>query len=447
MKNKILFIPFLLLSLFSCDYLEKEPVGQVIPESTSDFRALITSAYQKFPDYKQLLTARADEVDLDMMALSFDEFKDIVSWNDNNPDWKSRTYPWLSAYNPIFYTNHIINDGLNAVNDGSESIGQVRAEAYMLRAYLHFELVNLYGAPYNKATASSDRGVPLSTQIDIEQEFIPVSVEEVYNQIWSDIHAGEAIMEVESQVPSLRYRFSLQAARMLKARVALYQNNWELALAAAQEVIKTNPTLENYNDPNAVTANHYTSKECILATERVTNLDLNDTDFNISDNLLSAYDKKEDLRYGRFFYEKFGYMHCGKYKTPTDRITFRTSEAYLIASEAAAQLGMEAEARQYLLDLAVNRLTPTGFEAYQAKVQAASGKTLIEEIALERKRELALEGNRWYDLRRTTRPQIDKTLMILEPFDMLMFTLYQDDPRYTLPYPKEAVENNPNLKP
>ncbi|MGL5690941.1 MAG: RagB/SusD family nutrient uptake outer membrane protein, partial [Bacteroidales bacterium] len=65
---------------------------------------------------------------------------------------------------------------------------------------------------------------------------------------------------------------------------------------------------------------------------------------------------------------------------------------------------------------------------------------LIAEIADERQREFAVEGQRWFDLRRTTRPRIVKSNGTTE------FVLEQNDPKYTIRFPKSAVANNPLLK-
>lgn len=81
-------------------------------------------------------------------------------------------------------------------------------------------------------------------------------------------------------------------------------------------------------------------------------------------------------------------------------------------------------------------------EAYAQKktyVEGLSKVELVKEIVNERARELAFEGHRWFDLRRTTRPRIEKTL------NKQQYVLEQDDSRYTLQIPKEAIAANPNL--
>ena len=50
-----------------------------------------------------------------------------------------------------------------------------------------------------------------------------------------------------------------------------------------------------------------------------------------------------------------------------------------------------------------------------------------------------MEGHRWLDLRRTTRPQITKE------YEGQTYVLQANGPRYTLPYPQSAIEDNPDL--
>ena len=66
-------------------------------------------------------------------------------------------------------------------------------------------------------------------------------------------------------------------------------------------------------------------------------------------------------------------------------------------------------------------------------------ETMREKIIHERRMELAFEGHRWFDLRRTTRPRMVKVLQ------GKTYILEQDDPRYTIPIPRDAIAANPGL--
>ena len=73
-----------------------------------------------------------------------------------------------------------------------------------------------------------------------------------------------------------------------------------------------------------------------------------------------------------------------------------------------------------------------------------SQQELIAEVAKERAREFVAEGHRWYDLRRTTRPAIIKMFMD-DNFDFMVEELQENDARYIIAFPKDAVANNPEL--
>ncbi len=50
----------------------------------------------------------------------------------------------------FFIANHVIESRSDIKEGTEEEINQLVGEAYMLRAYVHFLLVNLYGQPYTK---------------------------------------------------------------------------------------------------------------------------------------------------------------------------------------------------------------------------------------------------------------------------------------------------------
>lgn len=69
--------------LSSCNYLDITPAGKVIPETVTEFRALVTSAYATVPAYKYLLSVRSDELFPIPDGQSFSSYINIALWNDN----------------------------------------------------------------------------------------------------------------------------------------------------------------------------------------------------------------------------------------------------------------------------------------------------------------------------------------------------------------------------
>jgi len=74
-------------------------------------------------------------------------------------------------------------------------------------------------------------------------------------------------------------------------------------------------------------------------------------------------------------------------------IVYRLAETYLIAAEAAYNLNNEPVARQYLNAVATRR--DPNFLGY-----TSIGAQLLSDILLERRKELAFEGHRYWDLAR-----------------------------------------------
>lgn len=446
------------LGFASCNYLEIDPVGQVIPHKTSEYRALLTEAYFRFPyiNSKSLTGILSDETDYlydgKLYSSNYVAFSHNFVW-----DYGSQMYemPYESYYRAIFLANAVIDEVMDAEQDSAESKGQLMGEAYALRAYSHFDLVNLYGKAYDPTTAATDRGVPLSVEIDIEQKYRPASVEAVYTQILNDIEQAEGVMDVEKQNDvTLSYRFSLNAVKGFKARVLLYMHNWQgaydaaISLMPAYELTDLNALGEDDSDKLPWKA---TSSESILAWERPFGFSSGDLieSCGLSDEMLARFGEgsdnrrdyiKEAVKIDPIWGDETPLGYYIPDRSSSDRVSIRIAEMYLIAAEAGSYLPAElANAKTHLLALQEKRLKPEAMETQRARIEAMTAEQLRAEVAEERARELVGEGHRWMDLRRTTRPAITRI------HEEATYTLQSGDARYTLPFPQSAINNNPEL--
>ncbi|MBO9631536.1 MAG: RagB/SusD family nutrient uptake outer membrane protein [Chitinophagaceae bacterium] len=436
--SRIPLLALLLITVIlspSCKkYLDITPTGMVMPQTLKDYRAVLTEAYNTEMNDRSIASFRSDELQLDESDPENVEFvANPFIWNENGTEFRSVIHNWRGQYKIIFYTNVVLKDGANATEGSKTEIDQLLGEAYLLRAYTNFNLVNIYGPAYNAATAATDKAVPLVTAVDLEQVAQRNTVQEIYTQVLSDIAAGKKLLNKESYESKYSYRFTSVAADALEARVYLYMKNYQASLDAAKRVLAKRSALVDLNQAGALIPNDYTSVENILALEKLFPGSLSNTT-RVSETLKALYGIT-DLRLTAY-YNTATPMSVKKISNDKYRTSFRTSELYLIAAEASAALKNPADAKNYLNTLKKARFTPAGYATEESKVNQLSDQGLVTEIADERARELAFEGHRWFDLRRTTQPRIAHQMKGKE------YVLNAGDARYTISIPRDAILNN-----
>ena len=427
----------MLVALTSCDnFLDITPTGKVIASTAEEYRNLLTNEYKYFPKDRHMTIVRTDELMFSASTSSsdLDAYLDLWLWKDENPSPTTSYFSWRTYYHNIYIANYIIEKQGEMTNSNAAEVNQLVGEAYMMRAYDLFLLVNLYAEAYTHCNPATTRGVPMLLQADVNAIPRSSSVEAVYQQVLSDIAQAEQRMNVQLWEVGKRYRFNTQSAQALRARTYLYMGRWQEALTAAKAVIAMHPDLEDLNNLGSLLPDDFQSVENIVALEYFSS-NLSTVINQPAATYINMY-RTGDQRKTRYY--KRATSTTWTLQKSDGYCSFRSAEAYLTAAEASVQLGDLTGAIDFLKPLLVKRLNTTAYNDALTLMAGMNQAQLLQEIIDERGRELAFEGHRWYDLKRTAKPALTRT------WSGQIYTLTPE--KYTMRFPTEAVEANPEIE-
>lgn len=349
--------------------------------------------------------------------------------NALSPNYSTGINFWKGIYPNIYICNAAI-EGLNASNTLTPLVKQhLLGEAYFLRAFHYFYLVNLFG----------DVPLVLGTDYSVNNIIPRTSKDLVYQQIIKDLEQSTILLEdnyLGSDVLTTtteRIRPNRSAAYAMIARVQLYLKNFAASEAAANVVIGKSPIYSSNIPLDQVFLKN--SQETIWALQPV-RLSFNTDEAYVlilpeegpnnilnrvvaSDRLINSFESGDQRKVkwtGSVTAGGITYPYVAKYKAlPGDALTeytvvLRLAEQYLIRAEARAQQGNLTGA---IADVDVIR-NRAGLPLIQNANPTINQTDLLVAIAKERREELFMEwGHRWFDLKRTG--QIDPVMTIVTP--------------------------------
>lgn len=451
--NRYVTLLLFIISLFwtSCEsFVEVDPpnnqiIGQQVFEDAATVDAAFAHIYGQLRDdsfasgnllgLSYLMGHYSDELTL------FDSnLQDVQSFNANSvlPSNSFVKRLWESSYNLIYATNSILEGVENSTSLSQDEINFYLGEAYFLRAYIHFNLVNLYGPiPYIK-----------TTDYRLNSVVQRMEIETVYQNIISDLLIAKNNLD-PSDISTLNFRPNYWVSVALLSRVYLYNENWELAINEASDVISNSPYTLN-SDVNEVFLKN--------SAETLWQLDSNTSGNNTNEagififvsgpppnsalsNFLINDFGEDDLRFTNWvnpitdgadvWYAPFKY----KFNVPTSEtaeysILFRLAELYLIVGEAHIKNGNVTEGIDYLNMIRLR----AGLEPVETTDQNQALNAIMQERRIEFFTE---QGHRFFDLKRT-----DRANAILSPVKP---NWNATDIR--LPIPESELVVNPNLQP
>ncbi|MBW8687247.1 RagB/SusD family nutrient uptake outer membrane protein [Chitinophaga rhizophila] len=375
---------------------------------------------------------------------------------------------WVINYKQLYTINVAIEQLIENRYLTPAVAKRLLGEAYFMRAFYYFYLINFFGDVPLVLTSDYERNGSLSK----------TSQTESYKQIETDLSAAETLLDtkyVSADVLTTtaeRLRPNLSAVNALQARVFLYQKKYTQAETAASKVI--DQPAYALTDPASVFLKN--STETIWALQSV-NVGYNTYEgsiFNLppsgpNGNLFGGYpffassslvgsfkpgDARKTEWLGVVKANNRDYYYPKKYKIPfianskdlqEYEIVLRLAELYLIRAEARNEQSNTIDAVSDLNALRVKRReTGSGtVENPLPDLSATLTQTQLRELILEERRhELFTEGgHRWFDLRRSG--TIDKVMAIEEVEKggtWESYKIYYPIPRYDLMSNKSLIQ-------
>jgi starch-binding outer membrane protein, SusD/RagB family len=355
---------------------------------------------------------------------------------------------FTNAYIGILRANQVITASLN-----TPSTDTIKSQAYAIRALLYFKLVNIFATAYT--TDSTALGVPLV--LSYNPDLLPKrnTVGEVYSQIVSDLQT--ALRSAPGYTNSvLLSRYAIEG---LLAKVYLYEGDKTDAKAAAVDVINAGVfTLASPANYNAFWSNPGIQTD---ANEVLFEVDVDQANNNGSQSVGSYYiNGFQELYASSQLYRLYsatdirrtllipGLTKSGdsaylvnkfpnaQNPDPDNLKVIRLAEVYLIAAESSLPAN-EPDALMYLNALMAQRDSGATY--------SSSGPALLNEIVTERRKELAFEGDRLYDMNRLQSPINRVADPGAIPLSADYLSIPFPDYRRIAPIPQAEINANPTI--
>lgn len=461
----------LITAFWGCkkSFLEVEPKGKLIAQTVADYDLLLNNlellnigTNAQIPMGDELAAVEPYFLSSSLRTQRLFRWEDVIY--QPTEDAAEMLVPMTNLY----LYNKVIEEIDNAKEGTAQQKASLKAEARAGRAWTYFMLINYYGKPYNNATSATDPGFPIITKADVtETKFVRASVKEVYDFLLNDLMT--AIPDLPAQTSS-RVRMSRAAAEGLLGKVYVFMGRYNDALVQLNAAIghaaagglkialydynvtfgpggaflpvttrsASFPTVPNNQEilygKQASSLWQYSANELVLSPEAAAL-------YSTSDVRLRLYNKNA---YNGAAYPS-GLLRRGA--ASNAQIGVILADLYLLMAECKARTGDLGGAKADVELVRSKRMTAADVAVPTAT--AAQPALLLQFVLNERIREYAVQGYRWFDMRR---------LSVDPLFANLTFkhTLYKADgstqvfnlkpERLVLRFPQKLMDQNPGMQ-
>lgn len=370
--------------------------------------------------------------------------------------------------NGFFSTGYVITRRANAILENIENFpagsfkNNAKGEALAMRAMVYFDMARMYSKTFENA-AATDSTMSYVTSTDAKLLPVKESVKGFYTKIIADLTAALPLIATSNGVG----RFNRAAVAGLLSRAYLYTGDFANCISASSTALGTSPVLPNLTDFPRIwtdeTNNGVLFKVSNTALDNVNTPGVNyfqivggliRSEYVVNYNLRQLY-TPTDVRTNTYIqtslYNGVNQNHVIKYRGRPgltlgvlDFKALRTAEVILNRAEAYQRSGNDVLALADLNLLKSNRYSPF------TNIVGLTGSALLAEILLERRLELAFEGDRFWDLKRRNQP-VNRDANFGDRADgtgvkYIFTSLPANDFRFQLPFPSSEINFNTGFK-
>ncbi|WP_293744692.1 RagB/SusD family nutrient uptake outer membrane protein [uncultured Pedobacter sp.] len=345
---------------------------------------------------------------------------------------------WITAYSAV-NTSNIVLSALNVVSDANTK-NVIEGKALFIRGIMHFELVRLFGLPYDASGSNTNLGVPIMTKAvktidNVTNSVARNTVAEVYAAVENDL---------KSAITKLASVDDQYAAKAFLARVYLQEGKYALARDVANDIITNSPyrlitnsleapfrtknssegifEIKQNEQSNAGTSNDGLAT-FYASYQNATGGNVGRADALVNTTFYNSFETG-DKRQTEMIYEGTGArtgFFTKKWYSFYDNIPVcRITEQYLIRAECNFRLGTS-----------IGATAADDINTLRTRAGLGNVVPTLDIILNEREKELDYEGFRLHDYKRTKRT---------------IGTFAYDDPKLVFPIPDREINVNKALK-
>ncbi len=452
MKKTIIFLMCYSLGLLmGCrKHLDVQPRGRVIPQTSEQ--------------YSIILQRQLESIDKGTDETILGNASTIVQYEFFSDNLDPALATTVNSGTPL-YVGFRINevqdtyrDAYDLIKDYNVLIGEMKdrdselarkllGTSYALRGINYYNLLIRFCEPYQSDLASGTLGLPIVNEFNMEAKPARASLQETVDFILNDFQQA-----LSYNVNDKDYLFTTDVVKAYMARLYFWVHDWDNAIKYADEVLQNYPvtTADQYlamvnakieKKENMIVRSYTVDSEngAFIVTATKSDIFTRPASKEFVETFL---EKEDDIRYLQVFDKKW-------FATKTPTAAIKSEEMVLILAESYAHNNNTTQALAQLNNLRANRIQQNYIpytennlpDVYSQLIKTdALGNPLtplLSAILCERRKELFMEGDRFFELKRNGRPEF------WIPYEGRKYIM--DKYLYTFPIYKRDVDLQPLL--